>query len=64
MEKINGKKLKKFIKSKNKKKGKELELYVAQLISSLLSSVKYMHKLNICHRDIKPDNLLICEGSF
>ena len=61
MEKVKGKKLKKFIQSKNKLEGKKLEEQVAKLIGSLLKSVEYMHSNHICHRDIKPANLILCE---
>ncbi|KAM0680777.1 Serine/threonine-protein kinase Chk1 [Glugoides intestinalis] len=37
-----------------------LDSHIAHLIlAQLISSVKYLHSVGICHRDIKPDNILI-----
>ena len=59
MEKAEGKKLSKFIKSKYQENTFCIESLTAKLISSLLHAVKYMHDNFIVHRDIKPDNLFI-----
>ena len=29
-----------------------------KIFEQVLSGLAYMHKMNICHRDIKPDNIL------
>ncbi len=38
---------------------KELKLIVKELVRS----IQYLHHRNICHRDIKPDNILYCQKS-
>jgi serine/threonine protein kinase len=40
-------------------RGKLPEETVKSMASQLLSALKYLHKLGITHRDVKPDNILI-----
>lgn len=34
------------------------EQKVASIISALLGVIEYLHSKSVCHRDIKPDNIL------
>ncbi|KAF1742680.1 hypothetical protein MXB_3390 [Myxobolus squamalis] len=38
------------------------EKTVKSFAYQLLSAINYIHKLDICHRDIKPQNILLCEN--
>ena len=40
-------------------KGHYVEKDAAILIYKLLSSLVYLHQMNIMHRDIKPENLIL-----
>lgn len=34
---------------------------VKYLLAQLLDTLKYIHELGICHRDLKPDNIIVDE---
>ena len=52
---INGENLQKIISNYGLKSEQEVKFYFIQI----LNSIKYLHSLNISHRDIKPDNIII-----
>ena len=39
-----------------------LEVVAASIFRKILSALIYLHAKGVCHRDIKPDNILISEG--
>ena len=44
-----------------KTKPKIIEEDASKILSAVLSVVEYMHSQKICHRDIKPDNIMFSE---
>ena len=40
-----------------------LEL-ISEIIQQLVIGVRYMHSLHVSHRDLKPDNVLICQNTI
>ncbi len=52
---INGENLQNIISNYGLKSEQEVKFYFIQI----LNSIKYLHSLNIAHRDIKPDNIII-----
>ena len=50
----------KFLKHKGRLSENRLRV---SILPQLLSAVHYLHSNNICHRDIKAENILICENS-
>ena len=44
-------------------KGNFSENYSCKIFQQILSSLEYLHKNNICHRDMKPENILLTENS-
>ena len=35
----------------------------ARIVASILSALQYMHSLNVCHRDLKFENILFVDNS-
>ena len=44
-------------------KGNFSENYSCKIFQQILSSLEYLHKNNICHRDMKPENILLTENN-
>ena len=60
MEYINGGSLTDCLKSYQKKHGKSFpEEIVQHLMKQIVSAIKYIHGLNIIHRDLKLDNIMV-----
>jgi serine/threonine/tyrosine protein kinase RAD53 len=36
-----------------------LEIIAKEIIRQILDGVKYIHEQGVCHRDIKPDNIML-----
>jgi serine/threonine protein kinase len=65
MEHVKGKSLYSYLKEKKYRRIEEKE--VKQIFKQIVEGVNYLHKQNIAHRDLKPDNILIedrVSGSF
>lgn len=59
MEHAKGKSLYSYLKSRKHRRVNENEAKV--IFKHLIEGVNYLHKKNIAHRDLKPDNILIEE---
>jgi len=35
--------------------------YTILLIKSFLQAIEYLHEKGVCHRDLKPDNIFVCD---
>lgn len=49
---------------KVRKRGKLPETEGAEIAKSLLSALRYLHGLGICHRDVKPENVLFTREGY
>ena len=47
----------------NKNSGPVDELVVRSIMKQLFQATDYLHSKKICHRDLKPDNILLTQGS-
>ena len=57
MELVNGGNLKEFL--RNDLHGAEKKEFTVRFIEHIGSAIEYLHSLNIIHRDVKPDNILV-----
>jgi serine/threonine protein kinase len=39
-----------------------LEKVASQIFKQILQGINYMHKSGVCHRDLKPNNILVSTG--
>lgn len=72
MELVNGGEMFEIIKDSGSYSGKNLyfkklkftiEATAKLLFKQILQAIKYMHKSGVCHRDLKPNNIL-CDCNF
>lgn len=56
MRRVNGQSLDKFIKSRT-----ILISEIKYLLVQLLDTCEHIHNLGVCHRDLKPDNIIVDE---
>ena len=59
MEKAKGKSLYSYLKQRPNRRVNENEARV--IFKNIVEGVLYIHKMNVAHRDLKPDNILIEE---
>ena len=52
-----GNSLEQYIKSRDEKRLSEKE--AKEIFTQVLNAVSYLHQMNITHRDLKPDNMLL-----
>ena len=57
---VNGKSLRDYVRSKVNKRLSEKEAF--KIFKQVLSGIEYCHKLNVTHRDIKMENILLDEN--
>ena len=57
MELVNGGNLKQFL--KNDLRGAEKKEFTVRFVEQIGSAIEYLHSLNVIHRDVKPDNILV-----
>ena len=52
-----------YIEQRKSKKTKKANLFteaeIRQIMLQLFLAIEYLHKKGICHRDLKPDNILV-----
>ena len=57
MELVNGGNLKQFL--KNDLHGAEKKEFTVRFVEQIGSAIEHLHSLDIIHRDVKPDNILV-----
>jgi serine/threonine protein kinase len=41
-----------------------IEAVASSIFKQILSGINYLHTNGVCHRDLKPNNLLVSDGEF
>jgi serine/threonine protein kinase len=62
MELVNGNSLLNFLKSKPNRKIEEHEC--KEIFSQIVKAISHCHNRNICHRDIKLENIIVDDSKF
>ena len=40
------------------------ETLIRSIMTQLFEAIEYLHNRKVCHRDLKPDNILVAEGGL
>lgn len=62
LEFVDGFTLTRFVHEVSEARRRIPESQIGQIIAQVMMALQYLHSLNIAHRDVKPDNIMVTEG--